>query len=58
MNKYCTRDCKHKPYCKLDEEATKVCKVESPVDGLIMGRTFDEIKRMQQGTRTNKGRKK
>ena len=48
MNKYCMRDCKHKGYCKLDEEQTMNCKVVAPKDGLIFGMTFDEISKKQQ----------
>jgi hypothetical protein len=47
MNKYCLKDCKHKTYCRLDEEKTRLCKVDSKEDGKIFGRTFAQINAMQ-----------
>ena len=46
-NIYCTKDCKHKSYCKLDEEKTSQCQVVAENDGLIFGMTFDEINKKQ-----------
>jgi hypothetical protein len=47
MNVFCHRDCKHKSYCHLDADKTQECKFAIP-DGLIFGRTFDEINKIQQ----------
>lgn len=51
MNPYCMKECKHRSYCKLDDKQTQECKVDAPADGLIMGRTFDEIIKLQQGNK-------
>lgn len=52
MNICCVKTCKHKPYCRLSEEDTVRCPVEYDPrsDGLIFGKTWEEIQKMQQGT--------
>lgn len=47
MNDFCQKDCKHKVYCKLDEEKTEQCKVDSKEDGKIFGMTFSQINKLQ-----------
>ena len=53
MNEKCQKDCKFKDFCELDEECTKRCQVCVKKDGLIFGRSFEQIRKMQNKGETN-----
>jgi hypothetical protein len=48
MNEYCSKDCKYKGCCRLDEDKTRLCKVEAEEDDKIFGLTFEQILNKQQ----------